>query len=117
MAKKPNPRKKPNPHMPSCRKPAACAIPVTAWAPAGGFEDPHAELIATLDVSIAGQTISLHLSAYAVVDNEETGMQDGVTPATEEDLQELCAAHDAGRMETIKIEGRDYVLFAHTYSS
>lgn len=79
-------------------------IPDDAWVPC----DNQSRLTARIAINWVG----FHLTAIEVFFDTHSGRQMPMDPTDEEEFSSLHAAfHADGQYETIKIDGRDYVVF------
>jgi hypothetical protein len=93
------------------RVPIPITIPADQWEPAGPDEDPLASL-AGPNLVING--LSMHLEAWAVVNDDEKFTQDPVVADDEYNLLH-AAVHADGSFNTVRIGGRDYILVASPF--
>lgn len=90
------------------------SIPRESWVAVGEEPDVTTKLIAKLNIDVGSKySVMLHLEALAV--HESDGVQTGDTKETDQALGELYHAFDTGKLSTVEIDGRNYVLFAYPF--
>lgn len=90
-------------------------IDAWTWQDAGSDEDPKSRLIATATFTTGPASCYLHVMALAVQKVGSAEIQTNVDPAFDEDWDGLCKIDDDAAFETVEINGRTYVIYAHPH--